>query len=486
MLRFPASRGGTFPSPVEMEFMKMSRRRLALIRLAVFLTAGALWALPAPARDKSSASSPTWRAVYVSGSRSVKEGKKLTLEAGADGITAKTRKELAFTIPAGGIVEVALDTFPHRPVIGWLVDSPQIQPGFQGEGVDLESVSESTPQVVVMNANAPPPSDGAESWEVRYFVRIVWQEKGAMENVILKMEEEDYPLFLEEIKNLMGIPWKDLPQERALRIKELERRKEDALPLELDREARVADTKLPAGSYQILLIPKEPQRGDLYFFAGKSVAPKKIAAHAVVAIEATDSGPAKAEPGYFEQEGVDALSVVRLSGENLRLPSSHRPALAQRPPVSFDAPPARRFEADSGFVAFVTFVIHDGEAALRFPVMHSGSRPCEGFLYVTARGIDYDPVFDPRPKEAFSATRDQISDVTVSEDSGSCSFEIADPVGDQSFRPLYEQGNFRRPSLGFTSTDKKADQEFVSYLVRVYRDFPAAEQELMKGKTAKP
>jgi len=131
-------------------------------------------------------------------------------------------------------------------------------------------------------------------------------------------------------------------------------------------------------------------------------------------------------------------------------------------------------------------VIHDGEAALRFPVMHSGARPCEGFLYVTARGIDYDPVFDPRPKEAFSATRDQISDVTISEDSGSCSFSIADPVGDQSFRPLYEQGNFRRPSLGFTEMDKKTDLEFVSYLVRVYRDFSAAEQELVKGKTAKP
>src|SRR5215471_7944090 len=229
MLGSPASPRGRFLPPGRNRVQKMRRWRPALFRLAVLWITAAQAMLPAAARDKGTTASPTWRAAYVSGSVSVKEGKKLTLEASAEGIAAKMRKETAFTIPAGGIVEVSLDTSPHRPVIGWLVDSPPIQPGLQGEEVD-EWLSHSTSQVVVMNAAAPATSEATEGWEIHYFVRVVWQEKGEMEHAIFKMQEEDYPVFLEAIKSQMGIPWKDLPQERALRARELERRKEDALP----------------------------------------------------------------------------------------------------------------------------------------------------------------------------------------------------------------------------------------------------------------
>jgi hypothetical protein len=79
-----------------------------------------------------------------------------------------------------------------------------------------------------------------------------------------------------------------------------------------------------------------------------------------------------------------------------------------------DGQPALMFRADPGLTIAVDLVDHNGERALRFPVLHSHFSDCSGYLYVSQKHIAYDPVFTPKfNKDAFDLERAQIKEAWV-------------------------------------------------------------------------
>lgn len=79
-----------------------------------------------------------------------------------------------------------------------------------------------------------------------------------------------------------------------------------------------------------------------------------------------------------------------------------------------DGRPALIFRADPDLTIIVGLVDHNGERALRFPVLHSHLSDCSGYLYVSQKHIAYDPVFTPKfHKDAFDLERGQIKDAWV-------------------------------------------------------------------------
>jgi hypothetical protein len=76
------------------------------------------------------------------------------------------------------------------------------------------------------------------------------------------------------------------------------------MPVAFDRKVTVAFKELPAGLYQLVLLKREGNRGELYFFPGEQVNLDLLAAQALVEFEEQGSALPLAQVTYREENEV--------------------------------------------------------------------------------------------------------------------------------------------------------------------------------------
>jgi hypothetical protein len=223
----------------------------------------------------------------------------------------------------------------------------------------------------------------------------------------------------------------------------------------------------------VLLEGKEG-RGEVFLFSGDKVKLKKLSTRALVAVEppTEDTAP---EVMYEEKLGLVAIAKIQLENRTLRFP---RELLQGEPSIiTHGGAPAFRLEAGKGWLAVISLVEYKGEPAFRFPVIHITFNLCEGFLYVTAARVAYDPIFTPGRDHGFEASRDDIKEVRHAKKRGANYLEVELMNRELSFRPLYERGENRRPSFSMKK-GRKADWEFWELFLRAFNDIRAVEASL--------
>ncbi len=91
------------------------------------------------------------------------------------------------------------------------------------------------------------------------------------------------------------------------------------MPVRLDRRVRAAGADLQPGLYQLVLIEREGNQGELCFIARNKFREQRIAAVAPVKILSRGSDVAAIPVIYEEESGIATIAEIRMPTRTLRL-----------------------------------------------------------------------------------------------------------------------------------------------------------------------
>jgi hypothetical protein len=154
-----------------------------------------------------------------------------------------------------------------------------------------------------------------------HVVHIVWREKGVDKEIVLKLSKSDYSPFLAQLEKATGKPWKNLHTEWTRVRQELKREEPNKMEIQLDRKVRIGNSDLNSGTYQIVLLERPSNHGELYFFPGELVNADELAA--VVSVEIAPGENENNAPlvDYNAGEnGIATVSTLRTPSRTFRFP----------------------------------------------------------------------------------------------------------------------------------------------------------------------
>ncbi len=433
--------------------------------ILVVLLSLALPLTPVAAQSQQATQGKQWQVRYVTGMEKVATRTPLQLTVTPERITGRTKDDVVVSIPVATVLDVAYDNVANSTANVWLNSAKYFgDPREFGEASPLLA----SPFLVAAAV-------AASLQKKEHFVIILWQEEGGVRTLRLQVAKNNYLAVLKELQTVRGKHWRNLPQERKRLRQELGRSKKRKIPLFVDRAVLVGESDLEPGLYQVILLQRGENRGELYFFAGKKVDSRHVAAQALVEIEKHASDHAAAQAMYSEVVGGPVtISQIQVPEKTLRLPAFRVPAEVQKA--------AHSSYAGRGWWLIISYLQRDAEAAFRFPVVHDhpGERwdACRGFLYVTRDRIVYDPEHTPGRKDhAFSVPRTsvKVAERIATEGHPQDFLEIASPERVYQFLPVYERGGDWLPILPVGGR-KEAMSDFARFLIQVVADFDAAEK----------
>lgn len=145
-------------------------------------------------------------------------------------------------------------------------------------------------------------------------VRVTWSSKG-ISTETFQIQERDYKAFLDELQNLTGKAWLDLPKLRE-RIRQ-EIQKDDASPeLTLDQQVLVGPLQFGPGTYRLVLID-DIARDPILCFCQKKGDMVRTVARVAVKITRESESIAKPRAVYDTRETRAKLASIRISDKSL-------------------------------------------------------------------------------------------------------------------------------------------------------------------------
>lgn len=302
----------------------------------------------------------------------------------------------------------------------------------------------------------------------KHYISVTWQEEENEYEFLFETNKETYPHILAELERVTGREPQDLMALRRDRDAALRRVAGESETLRLDRTAWVGGARLKKGRYQVVLLEEPGKESAVYFFSGKTVNPRNLVASAPVESlsRADDVAPPVSFAGMGRARG---LTELRL-GDQLVRPSEKGRFLGTKP-VLFQEGEATVLVTDfGGWAARISYIEYEGESALRFPVQHSHTGVCFGYLYVTADRVIYDPAYSPKySRDAFSVSRQEARYPK--------SGQIRLPVRKFNFVPGYGLGNEQIIVRWRKRRFKKIDKVFWKLFAAAWADFPAVARE---------
>jgi hypothetical protein len=377
---------------------------------------------PALGQDKSQ-----WQAKYMAGARTDAVGAKVTLSVSPQGVLCKKGKDVVLQVPIESVAQVGYDTQAHNK--GWAV----LRSGSGGSSGEAATVVFITAAIL------------APFKTTRHFIRILWQQDGEPQEALLEVGKGDYSAVLAQFQAVTGKPWQNLPEARQQLRMELEEAKGQKSPIQIDRAALVNEVELKPGPYQVVVLTRAEDRGEVYFFKGQDVDTGRIAAQAVVILKATEDPSLPVAVGYATQEGVETISSLRLPEKTLSFIAGRHAARVEKS--------AHSSYAGSGKWAMVTWAEYQGEPAFLFHVMYRQfPRVCEGQLFVTRTRV----VLEMAPYNAgshcdtFSALRSEVKASVLKGKWTNDFFSLSVAGKSRSFQPVLEgpTGSNRIAGLG--------------------------------------
>ncbi len=233
-----------------------------------------------------------WKVKYDSGTETLKKGEKVTVIVHSDKIAGQPEKGQSFSIPVSAITEVSYDTIEKKRT---------------KQGAAL-MVASPLAGLILMGTKT-----------TRHYVTIVSKENEQDKDISFEVGKDDHIAFLAELQRVTGHPWRDRGAERRKTETELDHQKKQNISIQLDRKAGVNGVALKPGVYQIVLLERPDNKGEIYFFAGKSVDPKKSIAMSPVDIAPQTGGPTTAQVKYEDTNGQAMVTEIQTPSKTFRL-----------------------------------------------------------------------------------------------------------------------------------------------------------------------
>jgi hypothetical protein len=333
-----------------------------------------------------------WHLKYEIGPQPVKRGTEVVVTVDSEHISYTTGEGEQFFIPVSAVSEVASDTLVSRgsqKVMHWFRDA--------GEGWALI-----VPAALIAHAFK----------SEHRFVQLVWDEGDGQKQVWFQVDQENHTAFLEALELATGRRVVDLAKLRADLLQDLEREKNNKLDIQLDRPVWLNGAKLDSGRYQLIVLERPNDEHALYFFRGKKVKPRQVAAVTPVEILPSTLASSSDKVVYGVDENRPAMiTEVQFPHRTLLLPTRFQLLGPQRLDFEEDQPIVW-FGRGSNFISEALYIDYDGEPAVRFYVSHDHAwLSCLGHLYVMRDRVAYVPLSELPPpdlKHAFDVPREQL------------------------------------------------------------------------------
>ncbi len=158
-----------------------------------------------------------------------------------------------------------------------------------------------------------------------HFVSMYWLENGVVKRAEFRASARDTKSLLAELNRVTGREVEDLQQLSEKRLKIIARRFEASPTIQTDRAVKVGLRSLPRGAYRVVVVDREKNLAETYFFTGNfqggSFHANDVAAHAVVELERRKTpleDKAAHNITYREQDGTVTFSQIETNELILR------------------------------------------------------------------------------------------------------------------------------------------------------------------------
>lgn len=281
--------------------------------MAMMVIASVLvWPTPQTHAAQDAGSSNTWNMTYHAGAAPIRAETKISVTMDGGKILFRAKKGPEFAIPLDQITPVSYN------VRGRYGAASRAEAKFADSLSTPACIGDYNPCVfaVVAATLLIIPSYPIKTTE--RLVQIVWRDRNVDEEIVLKLHKNDFDAFLGPLEKATAKPWKNLDAEWVKIQQELKNAESSKIPIQLERKVRIAKSDLEPGTYQIVLLEGENNRGELYFFPGNDVNVERLAA--VVAVDiAPAEGNDKLQLNYkLDASGKTTISSLHTSSKVLQ------------------------------------------------------------------------------------------------------------------------------------------------------------------------
>jgi hypothetical protein len=401
-----------------------------------------------------------WKLKYEVGPHPIKSGTKIAVTVDSENIAYTTGDKKQFLIPVSAVTEVAYDKVVRRGSQRLLPELSNAREGF------LLALAAAMVAHAFKSTN--------------HFVQVVWREGNDQKEVWFKVNQNDYSAFLTELERVTGRSVTDLARIRAEILEELEREKGNKIPIGLDRPVWLNGEKLDPGQYQLVLLQREGDGSQLYFFRGEKVEPKHV-----VAVTTVETLPPRRDTTagavlYLESgDSPTTISEVQLLDHSLRFPTAFQ-LLGPHRVVSREGRPAVQFERGHSGISYASYIDYKGNPAVRFPVIHNHFMWfCVGFLYVTEERVSYEPFFreSPKKRHVFDVLRPHLKEIKSVDVGKNPGISFALPGRTYKFTPVFVPGGPHAPH----ETNRRILGESVQFLAPHLPEEEIPDEEIREG-----
>jgi hypothetical protein len=284
-----------------------------LLRGVILLACIAMPLLP-EAKGSEKVSGKPWQAVYLAGVAPFPRNVNVQVTIDRDYLRLAPRRTDPFAVPVNAITLVTTNVKGSHPASraewrfleGFTSNAAGCYPP-QGCGALVMFTS------FLMLASYPMKSHD-------YLVSVSWREGTAEEEVLFRVGPKDYTTLLAELEKATGKKWKNMDTEWAKVRQEITSQQGSKTSIQLDRKVRVGKFDLKPGAYQVVLLEREAQRGELYFFPGEQVSIEHLSMATWVEIAPAAADAASAPVTFRKKDGITTLDEIHLPSLTVRFP----------------------------------------------------------------------------------------------------------------------------------------------------------------------
>jgi len=152
---------------------------------------------------------------------------------------------------------------------------------------------------------------------------LFWRGEEGEKTLVVSAREDECKSLLTELHRVTGLDWRDLPEETREVAQQFQQDQDKVkmTRVDLDRSATVPgrSLRLLPGRYQLVLLEREPNLGELYFYSGPDTKLEHFVGRSVVKLEDRAPDAATAPVTYTEEGGRVTISEVQFEEKVLKL-----------------------------------------------------------------------------------------------------------------------------------------------------------------------
>lgn len=269
---------------------------------------------PQAPTNSSQEKGKSWRVRYISGSASgIVKDEPVTISVNREWMTVRKSKTLAFSAPIRNLSAVDSRTEVRKATKGW-------EDFWDRTGAGDTSLVLFIAPIFLAGEGILAPIKTTD-----HFMSMYWLEDGVPKSAEFRASAGDAKSLLAELNKVTGREVEDLQGSSQERLKLIAERFDASPTLETDRQVNVGWRTLAPGAYRLVVVPREKNLAEVYFFPAKfqggSFNANDVAAQAVVELghrKTSLESKAAASVSYGEQNGIVTFSQIETDEMILR------------------------------------------------------------------------------------------------------------------------------------------------------------------------